>query len=114
MSAAWANRATATRAQPTRCGTWRRDGSTSAACAMITGRPHIASSPRAYLARLPSASPVDSERAFGLAPPMVRVPVLIVGGVLGALAFPATDWWPLAWIWLVPALAWALALPPGA
>ena len=45
---------------------------------------------------------------------MVRVPVLIAGGVLGALAYPATDWWPLAWIWLVPALAWALVLPPRA
>ena len=57
---------------------------------------------------------MDSERPAGLAPPVVRVPLLIAGGVLGALAYPATDWWPLAWIWLLPALSSALALPPRA
>jgi apolipoprotein N-acyltransferase len=57
---------------------------------------------------------VDSERVAGLAPAMVRVPVLIAGGVLGALAYPTANWWPLAWVWLVPALAWALVLPPRA
>ncbi len=42
------------------------------------------------------------------------MPLLIAGGILGALAFPATDWWPLAWVWLLPALLSALALPPRA
>src|SRR5215470_2065713 len=30
--------------------------------------------------------------------------VLVVSGVLGALAFPKTDWSLLAWVWMVPAL----------
>jgi apolipoprotein N-acyltransferase len=30
--------------------------------------------------------------------------LLIASGVLGALAFPKTDWAQLAWVWLVPAL----------
>jgi len=34
----------------------------------------------------------------------VRILVLAVAGVLGALAFPRTGWSLLAWIWLVPAL----------
>jgi apolipoprotein N-acyltransferase len=33
-----------------------------------------------------------------------RLTVLTAAGVLGALAFPKTNWSALAWIWLVPAL----------
>ena len=54
------------------------------------------------------------DRLGALAPAATRVPLLIAGGVLGALAFPVTNWWPLAWIWLLPALLSALVLPPRA
>jgi len=40
--------------------------------------------------------------------------VLIASGALGALAFPATDWWLLAWGWLVPALVSGVTRPPRA
>ena len=55
-----------------------------------------------------------SDRLGALAPAATRVPLLVAGGVLGALAFPVTGWWPLAWIWLLPALLSALVLPPRA
>src|SRR5690242_1905342 len=35
---------------------------------------------------------------------ITAVVVLVVSGVLGALAFPRTDWSLLAWVWMVPAL----------
>lgn len=40
--------------------------------------------------------------------------VLIASGALGALAFPATDWWLLAWGWLAPALVSGVTRPPRA
>ena len=40
--------------------------------------------------------------------------VLIASGALGALAFPTTDWWLLAWGWLVPALVSGVTRPPRA
>jgi len=46
--------------------------------------------------------------------PTVRVLVLVVSGVLGALTFPRTGWALLAWIWLVPALASAVTRTPRA
>lgn len=42
----------------------------------------------------------------------VRLVLLIVSGALGALAFPTTNWWLAAWIWLVPALACGLHRAP--
>jgi apolipoprotein N-acyltransferase len=63
---------------------------------------------------LPIDWPVAPDRLAALAPAATRVPLLVVGGVLGALAYPLTDWWPLAWVWLVPALLSALVLPPRA
>src|SRR5262245_36680281 len=41
-----------------------------------------------------------------------RLSLLILGGALGALAFPTTDWWLFAWIWLVPALVCGLSRSP--
>ena len=106
--AAWGSRAIATRAPPTRCGTWTRAGWRSAASPTITATPRAASSPRGCRASSPIASPVAPDRLGALAPAATRVPLLIAGGILGALAFPATDWWPLAWVWLLPALLSAL------
>jgi apolipoprotein N-acyltransferase len=45
-------------------------------------------------------------------PARLRLLVLVLSGVAGALAFPATDWWPLGWVWLVPALASAVERAP--
>jgi apolipoprotein N-acyltransferase len=47
-----------------------------------------------------------------VAPAGQRVLVLGASGALGALAFPATDWWPVAWVWLLPTLLCALERPP--
>jgi len=44
-----------------------------------------------------------------LSPARLRIPLLVVAGVLGALAFPVTDWWLCAWVWLVPPLLFALS-----
>ncbi|HEY7652189.1 MAG TPA: apolipoprotein N-acyltransferase [Methylomirabilota bacterium] len=46
--------------------------------------------------------------------PTARLLVLVLSGVLGALAFPKTGWALLAWIWLVPALASAVTRAPRA
>lgn len=56
------------------------------------------------------------ERELGLSRggTAVRVLVLVVSGVLGALAFPKTGWALLAWIWLAPALTSAVTRPPRA
>ncbi len=56
------------------------------------------------------------ERELGLSRggTTVRVLVLVVSGVLGALAFPKTGWALLAWIWLVPTLASAVTRAPRA
>ena len=53
-----------------------------------------------------------SDRLGPLAQVRLRIPLLVVGGVLGALAFPGTDWWLFAWAWLAPALCCALARSP--
>jgi len=42
----------------------------------------------------------------------VRVPLLVVAGATGALAFPRIDWWLFAWVWLAPALGCALVRAP--
>jgi apolipoprotein N-acyltransferase len=44
--------------------------------------------------------------------PRLRVPLLAGSGVLGALAFPRTDWCLFGWVWLAPMLLCALARPP--
>jgi apolipoprotein N-acyltransferase len=53
-----------------------------------------------------------SERLAVLGQARIRIPLLVVAGVLGALAFPRTNWWLFAWIWLAPALCCALARSP--
>ena len=55
---------------------------------------------------------MGSDRLGILAQVRLRIPLLVVGGVLGALAFPRTDWWLFAWAWLAPALCCALARSP--
>jgi apolipoprotein N-acyltransferase len=56
------------------------------------------------------------ERELGLSRggATLRILLLVASGALGALAFPKTGWAPLAWIWLVPALASAATRPPRA
>src|SRR5262249_59670118 len=51
-----------------------------------------------------SGSLVAPEPPSALSQARLRIPLLVVAGVLGALAFPITDWWLCAWVWLVPAL----------
>jgi apolipoprotein N-acyltransferase len=53
-----------------------------------------------------------SDRLAILCQARLRVSLLVVAGVVGALAFPRTDWWLFAWVWLAPALCCALARPP--
>jgi apolipoprotein N-acyltransferase len=53
-----------------------------------------------------------SERLAFLGQARIRIPLLVVGGVMGALAFPRTDWWLFAWVWLAPALCCALVRSP--
>ena len=79
---------------------------------MITVPPPAASSPRACPACSPNDWPVDPDRLAALEPARIRVPLLLAGGILGALAFPSPDWWPLAWVALLPTLLGALTLPP--
>src|SRR5262245_44446005 len=55
---------------------------------------------------------MESDRLAVLGRARVRLPLLIASGVLGALAFPVTDWWLFAWIWLAPALCCGLARSP--
>ena len=57
---------------------------------------------------------MESERLALLERTPLRSSLLIASGGLGALAFPGTDWWLFAWIWLVPALCCGLARPPRA
>src|SRR5262245_42909988 len=52
-----------------------------------------------------------SERLALLDDTRVRVAALITTGMLGALAFPHTDAWLFAWVWLVPVLACAIMRP---
>jgi apolipoprotein N-acyltransferase len=53
-----------------------------------------------------------SDRLAVLCQARLRVSLLILAGVVGALAFPRTDWWLFAWVWLAPALCCALTRPP--
>jgi apolipoprotein N-acyltransferase len=55
---------------------------------------------------------VGSDRLALLERARLRVCLLVVSGVLGALAFPGTDWSLFAWIWLVPALCCGLVRTP--
>jgi len=45
---------------------------------------------------------VGPDGLAALQPSRIRVPLLLAGGILGALAFPSTDWWPLTWVTLLP------------
>jgi apolipoprotein N-acyltransferase len=53
-----------------------------------------------------------SDRLAILGQARLRLSLLVVAGGMGALAFPRTDWWLFAWIWLAPALCCALVRPP--
>jgi apolipoprotein N-acyltransferase len=52
-----------------------------------------------------------SERLEILSALRLRASLLVASGALGALAFPGTDWWLFAWVWLSPVLCCALARP---
>src|SRR5215813_13174032 len=52
-----------------------------------------------------------SDRLALLGQARLRIALLVVAGVVGALAFPRTDWWLFAWVWLTPVLCCALARP---
>lgn len=60
----------------------------------------------------PASKQGPTDRLAVLSVPRVRVPMLVTSGVLGATAFPTTDWSLFAWVWLAPALACALTRPP--
>jgi apolipoprotein N-acyltransferase len=49
-----------------------------------------------------------------LLPSPLELLVLALSGAAGALAFPAFDWWPLGWVWLVPTLVLAVDARPAA
>ncbi len=53
-----------------------------------------------------------SDRLVLLGGARLRVSLLVVGGVLGAFAFPLPDWWLFGWAWLAPTLCCALARSP--
>jgi apolipoprotein N-acyltransferase len=55
---------------------------------------------------------MGSDRLALLGATRLRVAVLVVAGIVGALAFPTTDWWLFAWVWLVPVLLCGLSRPP--
>ncbi len=55
---------------------------------------------------------MERDRLAPLARGRRRFLLLVLSGALGALAFPTTDWWLFAWIWLAPTLLCALARPP--
>ena len=52
-----------------------------------------------------------SDRLALLSSARLRVPLLVVSGVLGALAFPTVDAWLFAWVFLVPVLLCGVSLP---
>lgn len=70
----------------------------------------LAASPALALARASRDRAMD--RLGVLTAGTVRLPLLVASGVLGALAFPTTDWSLFAWLWLAPSLACALVRPP--
>jgi len=53
-----------------------------------------------------------SDRLAVLRQARIRIPLLVVAGVMGALAFPLTDWWLFAWVWVAPLLCCALTRSP--
>src|SRR5262245_24316875 len=55
-----------------------------------------------------------SDGAAAVTSSRVRVPLLLLAGLCGALAFPHTDVWPFAWVWLIAPFACAMARPPRA
>jgi len=61
-------------------------------------------------------APEPAQAGLGAGPggATARRLLLIASGVLGALAFPKTDWAPLAWVWLVPALVSGATRAPRA
>jgi apolipoprotein N-acyltransferase len=63
----------------------------------------------AFTSELPSSA---AARLGVLTVAKVRFPLLVTSGVLGALAFPTTDWSLFAWVWVAPSLACALVRPP--
>src|SRR5262249_37435920 len=73
---------------------------------------HRKSSPPACRGVWPSVLPMGSERLALLGQARIRIPLLVVGGVMGALAFPRIDWWLFAWVWLAPALCCASVRSP--
>jgi apolipoprotein N-acyltransferase len=79
---------------------------------MITAGPPRRSWLRACREHWLIAWPMASDRLAALCQARVRVSLLVVAGIVGALAFPRTDWWLFAWVWLAPALCCALARPP--
>jgi apolipoprotein N-acyltransferase len=63
----------------------------------------------AFTSELPSSA---AARLGVLTVAKARLPLLVTSGVLGALAFPATDWSLFASVWVAPSLACALVRPP--
>src|SRR6266545_4792610 len=110
--AAWGSREIATRAPPMPSGTATSGPSASGGSTTTTAGPRRRSSPSACRDRWRIVSLMASDRLGALAQVRLRIPLLVVGGVLGALAFPRTDWWLFAWAWLAPALCCALARSP--
>jgi len=55
---------------------------------------------------------MESDRPGVLPEPPVRIALMLGAGALGALAFPGTDWWLLAWGWLAPVLGSAVVRRP--
>ena len=53
-----------------------------------------------------------SDRLGALSQARVRQTLLVGSGVMGALAFPTTDWSAFGWVWLIPTLLCATARPP--
>ncbi len=53
-----------------------------------------------------------SDRLGALSQARVRQTLLAASGVMGALAFPTTDWSLFGWVWLIPTLLCAVARPP--
>jgi len=55
---------------------------------------------------------MGSDRLAVVAHGRARIVLLATSGILGALAFPTSNWWLLAWVWLAPVIVCALARAP--
>jgi apolipoprotein N-acyltransferase len=55
---------------------------------------------------------MGSDRLALVAHGPLRVALLVTAGVVGALAFPTSNWWLLAWVWLAPVIVCGLARAP--